>query len=226
MDERQGSSRQASAASQMTAGPQRGARCWSGGCGFAQSRRVAGQVGAVLSQIKGSLQREAKTASADPGPSHPPPTCHLDQAPSTRFSSLASGRVCVVAMRRSAHVEEAQLPIGPRAPLEDRPHVPLTQALPATAHSQVSPSRQAGDQGLVARPAACCRHLHQPPASQTPKRPTLAACDTRWDEAPRSATAAVQGYTWRQCHPAAPWPWTRHVQSSWFSASPRLALSP
>ena len=153
MDERQGSSRQASAASQMTAGPQRGARCWSGGCGFAQSRRVAGQVGAVLSQIKGSLQREAKTASADPGPSHPPPTCHLDQAPSTRFSSLASGRVCVVAMRQGSCGRSTASDWPPSTPGRQAPCTPHTGS--PRHSSQPSQPLQAGGRP---RPGgqACC----------------------------------------------------------------------
>ncbi len=101
MDERQGNSRQARAASQMTAGPQRGARCWSGGSGFAQSHRGAG---GLLSYRRSRVHCSGRqeTASADPGPSHAPPTRHLDQAPSTRFPSLASGRVCDTAVRQGS----------------------------------------------------------------------------------------------------------------------------
>ena len=116
----------------MTAGPQRGARCWSGGSGFAQSRRGAG--GRCLIADQGFIAAGGKeTASADPGPSHASLTRHLDQAPSTRFPSLASGRVCVAAVRQGSCGRSTASDWPPRTPGRQAPWTPHTSSPPQAA---------------------------------------------------------------------------------------------
>ncbi len=111
-----------------------------------------------------------ETASADPGPSHASLTRHLDQAPSTRFPSLASGRVCVAAVRQGSCGRSTASDWPPRTPGRQAPRTPHTGSpphrLPSQAPltgrtqagcSQPSQPLQAGGRprpGLVARPAA------------------------------------------------------------------------